>query len=118
VSLRKHQCHCYRVHVWFAYWSEHHQGRGAQLRSSFGAGPGGPREAQKDTGGSLKLTRYKGLGHPAWLFRSTSAGGPSALIVIKDRQYFVGASVFSSLSKVRLAALADLAEKFYFPLTP
>jgi hypothetical protein len=38
--------------------------------------------------------------------------------VIKDRQYLVGASVFSSLSKVRLAALADLAEKFYFPLTP
>ena len=74
--------------------------------------------AQKDSGGSLKLTRYKGLGHPAWLFRSTSAGGPSALIVIKDRQYLVGASVFSSLSKARLAALADLAEKFYFPLTP
>jgi hypothetical protein len=74
--------------------------------------------AQRDSGGSLKLTRYKGLGHPAWLFRNTSGGGPSALIVIKDRQYLVGASVFSSLSKVRLAALADLAEKFYFPLTP
>jgi len=26
--------------------------------------------------------------------------------------------VFSSLPKVKLAALADLAEKAYFPLTP
>jgi len=74
--------------------------------------------AQKESGGSVKLTRYNGLGHPAWLLRSTSAGGPSELIVIKDRQYLAAASVFSSLSKVRLAALADLAEKFYFPLTP
>jgi hypothetical protein len=46
------------------------------------------------------------------------AGGPSELIVIKDRQYLAGASVFSSLPKVKLATLADLAEKFYFPLTP
>ena len=76
------------------------------------------RAAQRESGGSFKLTRYNGLGHPAWLLRSTSPGGPSALIVIKDRQYLVSASVFSSLSKVRLAALADLAEKFYFPLTP
>jgi len=74
--------------------------------------------AQKEGGGSFKVTRYKGLGHPAWLFRSTSAGGPSELIVIKDRRYLASASVLSSLSKVRLAALADLAEKFYFPLTP
>jgi hypothetical protein len=74
--------------------------------------------AQKESGGSLKVTRYKGLGHPAWLFRSTSAGGPAELIVIKDRQYLASASVFSSLPKVKLAALADLAEKFYFPLTP
>ncbi len=74
--------------------------------------------AQRESGGSVKVTRYNGLGHPAWLIRSTSAGGPSELIVIKDRQYLASASVFSSLSKVRLAALADLAEKFYFPLTP
>jgi hypothetical protein len=73
---------------------------------------------QKEGGGSFKVTRYKGLGHPAWLFRSTSTGGPAELIVIKDRQYLAGASVFSSLPKVKLAALADLAEKFYFPLTP
>jgi len=76
------------------------------------------RAAQKESGGSLKLTRYNGLGHPAWLLRSTLAGGPSELIVIKDRQYLAGASVFSSLPKVKLATLADLAEKFYFPLTP
>ena len=74
--------------------------------------------AQKESGGSAKVTRYNGLGHPAWLLRSTSAGGASELIVIKDRQYLASATVFSSLSKVRLAALADLAEKFYFPLTP
>jgi hypothetical protein len=73
---------------------------------------------QNESGGSFKVTRYKGLGHPAWLFRSTSAGGPAELIVIKNRQYLAGASVFSSLPKVKLAALADLAEKFYFPLTP
>jgi len=76
------------------------------------------RAAQKESGGYLKLTRYKGLGYPAWLFKSTSAGGPAELIVIKDRQYLAGASVFSSLPKVKLAVLADLAEKFYFPLTP
>ena len=76
------------------------------------------KAAQTATGGTFKLTRYKGLGHPAWLLRSTLAGGPAELIVIKDRQYLAGASVFSSLPKVKLAALADLAEKFYFPLTP
>jgi hypothetical protein len=58
------------------------------------------------------------LGHPAWLLKSTAAGGSAELIVIKDRRYLAGALVFARLSKVRLAALADLAEKFYFPLTP
>jgi hypothetical protein len=74
--------------------------------------------AENKSGGSLKVTRYNGLGHPAWLLKGTFAGGPAELIVIKDRQYLADASVFSSLSKVRLAALADLAERAYFPLTP
>jgi hypothetical protein len=74
--------------------------------------------AENKSGGSLKVTRYNGLGHPAWLLKGTFAGGPAELIVIKDRQYLASASVFSSLPKVKLAALADLAEKFYFPLTP
>jgi hypothetical protein len=74
------------------------------------------REARD--GGSFKVTRYLGLGHPAWLFRSTLAGGPEELTVIKDGQYLAGAAVFSSLSKVKLAALTNLAEKAYFPLTP
>ena len=74
--------------------------------------------AQKEGGGFFKVTRYNGLGHPAWLLRSTLAGGAAELIVIKDRQYLAGAFVFSGLSKVKLAALADLAETAYFPLTP
>jgi hypothetical protein len=74
--------------------------------------------AENKSGGSLKVTRYNGLGHPAWLLKGTFAGGPAELIVIKDRQYLADASVFSSLSKVRLAAMADLAERAYFPLTP
>jgi len=73
---------------------------------------------QKESGGAVKVTRYNGLGHPAWIIRSTAADGASELIVIKDRQYLASATVYSSLSKVRLAALADLAEKAYFPLTP
>ncbi|HTW10365.1 MAG TPA: hypothetical protein VME46_22870 [Acidimicrobiales bacterium] len=72
-----------------------------------------------EIGGIFKVTRYNGLGHPAWLLRGTSAGQTAEeLVVIKDGQYLAGAIVFSSLSKVRLAALAGLAEKFYFPLTP
>jgi hypothetical protein len=74
--------------------------------------------AETKSGGTLKVTRYNGLGHPAWLLKSTFAGGPAGLIVIKDRQYLAGAYVYSSLSKVRLAALATLAERAYFPLTP
>jgi hypothetical protein len=76
------------------------------------------QKAQSESGGTLKVVRYNGLGHPAWLLKSTAAGGSAELIVIKDRRYLAGALVFARLSKVRLAALADLAEKFYFPLTP
>jgi hypothetical protein len=76
------------------------------------------QKEQSESGGTLKVVRYNGLGHPAWLLKSTSAGGPAELIVIKDRQYLAGASVYAKLSKVRLATLANLAEKFYFPLTP
>jgi hypothetical protein len=73
---------------------------------------------QAESGAYFKVTRYNGLGHPAWLLESTYTGGPVGLIVIKDRQYLAEAIVFPSLRKVKLAALADLAEKFYFPLTP
>jgi len=69
-------------------------------------------------GDSFKLTRYQGLGHPAWILKSIFADGPNGLIVIKDRQYLAEAFVFPSLAKVRLAALADLAERAYFPRTP
>jgi hypothetical protein len=76
------------------------------------------QKEQSESGGTLKVTRYNGLGHPAWLLKSTYTGGPVGLIVIKDRQYLAGVLVFSSLSKARLAALATLAERAYFPLTP
>jgi hypothetical protein len=75
-------------------------------------------DLQAESSGSSKVTRYKGLGHPAWLLRSTYPDGPAEIFVIKDRQYIVGALALSSLSNVKLAALADLAEQTYFPLTP
>ncbi len=75
-------------------------------------------DLRADSGGTFKVTRYKGLGHPAWLLSTTFPGAAAELFVIKDRHYLVDAAAISSLPKVRLAALADLAEKAYFPLTP
>jgi len=57
--------------------------------------------AQNESGGSFKVTRYKGLRPPAWLLKlgAPRPGGQLELIVIKDRQYLAGAFVFSSLRK-------------------
>jgi hypothetical protein len=73
--------------------------------------------AMTGSASAYNATRYNGLGHPAWLI-SSKYYPLDGLVVIKDRQYITGLLVYPKLPKGRLAALADLAEKAYFPLTP